>query len=595
MSDSPLPATQGPTEAGDAAQLLVTLFELGREVTSVLDLDELLEKIPQLIARLTPFKAFAVWLLDEKRQDLGIAYAVGYPEEVKRTFRLAVGQGIVGTVVAEGRSLVIDDVLTDARYIGAMTDVRSQIAVPLRRKKRVIGALNLYGEQVGQFTPRDEAMLRQFGAHVAVAIENARLFEREKAYIETLETLAEIGREVAAILDLEQLLARVATLVHKVVSYRTFGIFLLDERRGLLEQKLAIRYGDHAGFPHLKLGEGLIGHAAADKKVINVPDVTRDPRYLPWVEDCRSELAVPLLVKDRCIGVMDLESPDLDAFGKHDVEVLSALASQVAVAIENARLYEALRANEERIERELQFARRVQAALLPAGLPKRMRGVDVAAHFTPARELGGDLHDFLSPESNSLVVAVGDVSGKGVPAALYSVFAAELVRSRTFRRRYMPERFSPAGVLMSINTILYERQLEGYYCTLCYAYFDLKRRTLTMANSGLPYTLRSTADSCLPIELPGLPLGSFPGVSYDQIVLELGAGDVFVFCTDGIYETFNAADDEFGADRVAEIVQTRRGEPAAAIVQAIVDAVEGFRAEAPQTDDMTVVVVKIGG
>jgi len=381
--------------------------------------------------------------------------------------------------------------------------------------------------------------------------------------------------------------------VHKDLPYRTFGIFLLDERPGLLEQKLAIRYGNHTGFPHLKLGEGLIGQAALTKQVINVADVTRDPRYLPWVEDCRSELAVPLLVKDRCIGVMDLESPDLDAFGKHDVEVLSALASQVAVAIENARLYEALRANEDRIERELQFARRVQAALLPAGLPKRMRGVDVAAHFTPARELGGDLHDFLSPESNSLVVAVGDVSGKGVPAALYSVFAAELVRSRTFRRRYMPERFSPAGVLMSINTILYERQLEGYYCTLCYAYFDLKRRTLTMANSGLPYTLRSTLDSCLPIELPGLPLGAFPGVSYDQIVLELGAGDVFVFCTDGIYETFNGADEEFGAERVAEIVQTMRREPAAAIVQAIVDAVEGFRGDRPQGDDMTVVVVKI--
>jgi sigma-B regulation protein RsbU (phosphoserine phosphatase) len=301
-----------------------------------------------------------------------------------------------------------------------------------------------------------------------------------------------------------------------------------------------------------------------------------------------------MLMKDRCIGVMDLESPDYDAFGKDDVEVLSALASQVAVAIENARLYEALRANEDRIERELQFARRVQAALLPAGLPKRMRGVDVAAHFTPARELGGDLHDFLSPESNSLVVAVGDVSGKGVPAALYSVFAAELVRSRTFRRRYMPERFSPAGVLMSINTILYERQLEGYYCTLCYAYFDLKRRTLTMANSGLPYTLKSTEDSCLPIELPGFPLGSFPGVSYDQIVLELGAGDIFVFCTDGIYETFNAADEEFGAERVAEIVQSRRREPAAAIVQAIVDAADGFRGDAPQADDVTIVVVKIG-
>lgn len=593
MSDPPVPTSPATGDTHEAAQLLVTLFELGREVTSVLDLDELLEKIPTLLAKLTSFKAFAVWLLDEKRKDLAIAYAVGYPEEVKRTLRLAVGQGIVGAVVAEGRPLVIDDVLKDPRFVGTIPGVRSQIAVPLRRKKRVIGALNLYGERVGQFTPRDEAMLRQFGAHVAVAIENARLFEREKAYADTFETLAEIGREVGAILDLEPLLERTATLVHRVVDYRTFGIFLLDERRGELEHKLAIRYGDVAGFPHLKLGEGLIGHAALTKQVINVPDVSQDPRYIPWVEDCKSELAIPLLVKDRCIGVMDLESPELDAFGKHDVEVLSALASQLAVAIENARLYEALRANEERIERELQFARRVQAALLPTGLPKRMRGVDVAAHFTPARELGGDFHDFLSPESNSLVVAVGDVSGKGVPAALYSVFAAELVRSRTFRRRYMPERFSPAGVLMSINTILSERQLENYYCTLCYAYFDLKRRSLTIANSGVPYVIRSTPEGCAPIELPGLPLGPFPGVSYDQVVVELAAGDVYVFYTDGLSETFNADEEEFGAGRISEIVGARRDEPAAAIVAAIAEAADGFRGEQPQGDDLTVVVVKI--
>ncbi len=590
---SPVPAPEAQAEAAEAAQLLVTLFELGREVTSVLDLDELLEKIPDLLSRLTSFKAFAVWLLDEKRQDLAIAYAVGYPEDVKRDFRLALGQGIVGTAVAEGRSLVVDDVLADPRYIGTMPGVRSQIAVPLRRKKRVIGALNLYGESVGQFTASDEAVLRQFGAHVAVAIENARLFEREKEYAATFETLAEIGQEVAAILDLDLLLERVATLVHKVVAYRTFGIFLLDERKQMLELKLAIRYADRAGIPHLKVGEGLVGQAALTKQVINVPDVSKDARYIPWVEDCRSELAVPLLVKDRCVGVLDLESPEFDAFRKHDVEVLSALGSQIGVAIENARLYEALRANEERMERELQFARRVQAALLPAGPPLRLRGADVAAHFTPAHELGGDLHDFLSPEPNSLAVAVGDVSGKGVPAALLSVFAAELVRSRTFRRRYQPERFSPAGVLVSMNTILNERQLEGYYCTLCYAYFDLKRRTLTLANSGLPYPLKSTQQGCTPIELPGFPLGSFPDVSYDQLVLELAPHDVYVFCTDGVYETFNAQDEEFGVERVAEIVQTYRSQPARDIVRAIVDAADGFRGERPQADDITVVVVKI--
>ena len=143
--------------------------------------------------------------------------------------------------------------------------------------------------------------------------------------------------------------------------------------------------------------------------------------------------------------MFDLESPELDAFTKSDVEILTLLASQAAVAIENARLYETIRANEVRLEKELRFAQRVQAALLPTELPKRLKGVDVAARFAPARELGGDLYDFLAPEPNSLVVAVGDVSGKGVPAALYSAFAGELVRSRTFRRRYAPERFSAGG------------------------------------------------------------------------------------------------------------------------------------------------------
>ena len=594
MSQAP-PNTPPPAapSVSEAAELLVTLFELGREVTSVLDLQELLEKIPQLISRLTPFKAFAVWLLDEKSDDLRIAYAVGYPEDVKQHFRLRPGQGIIGTAVAEGRSLLIDDVHGDARYVGQLTGVSSQLAVPLRRKKRVIGALNLYGESVGQFTARDEAMLRQFAAHVAVAIENARLFEREREYSATLETLAEIGREVASILDLDQLLERVATLAHKVIAYRTFGIFLLNERAQLLDLKLAIRYGDRAGSPQLKVGEGIVGYAAEHKMVVNVPDVTKDTRYIPWVEDCRSELAIPLLIKDRCIGVLDLESPNYDAFSKHDVEVLTLLASQVAVAIENARLYEALRSNEDRLERELSFAQRVQIALLPTGLPKRLKGVDVAARFVPARELGGDLHDFLSPEASSLVVAVGDVSGKGVPAALYSVFAGELVRSRTFRRRYQPERFSPSGVLTAMNTILHERQLESYYCTLCYAFFDFKRRVLTFANSGLPYPLKSTADGCHPIELPGIPLGVFPGVTYDQLSVEIVNGDVFVFCTDGIYETFNAAGEEFGTERVAETVQARRGESAQLITAAIFDAVDGFRGEAPQGDDMTVVVVKI--
>jgi sigma-B regulation protein RsbU (phosphoserine phosphatase) len=326
-----------------------------------------------------------------------------------------------------------------------------------------------------------------------------------------------------------------------------------------------------------------------------VPDVQADPRYVNLVDDVRSELVIPLLVKDRCIGVIDLESPELDAFTKSHVEVMTLLASQAAVAIENARLYETIVANEERLEGELRFAQRVQAALLPSELPKRMKGVDVAARFAPARELGGDLYDYLSPEANTLVVTVGDVSGKGVPAALYGAFAGELIRSRTFRRRFAPHSFGPANVLSSTNTILHERQLEEYYCTLCYAVFDLKRRSVVLSNSGLPYPIRCSGDECAPIEIAGVPLGSFAGSTYDEVTFDLRPGDVFIICTDGVFEAMNSEGCEFGSARLLDVVRQARSLSSREIVDRIFAAAEEFRSGEPPNDDMTAVAIRFTG
>jgi phosphoserine phosphatase RsbU/P len=593
MSDQSLRPQAAPSRPASDTDLLSTLFELGREVTSVLDLADLLEKIPQLIAKITHFSAFAVYLLDEGKQELHIAYAVGYPDEVVRTLRLKVGQGVVGAAVEQGRPILVNDIGKEPRFMGPLRNMVSQLAVPMRRKGRVIGALNLLSEHSGAFTDRDEALLRQFAAHVAVAIENARLFRSERHYTETLETLSEIGREMSSILDLDVLLTRIASLTKRIIDYRTFGILLLNETTNMLEMKLAVRYGEENSAKNIKLGEGLVGWAALYKEPLLVSDVSKDPRYINLVEDVRSELVIPMLIKDRCIGVFDLESPELNAFTKEDRELLTLLASQAAVAIENARLYEEVRRNEDRIEKELRFAQRVQAALLPSEPPRRLRNADVAGRFAPAHELGGDLHDFIDPEPNSLVVAVGDVSGKGTPAALYGAFAAELVRSRTYRRRYTPDKFSVAGVLQAMNTILHDRQLEEYYCTLCYAFFDFKRRTVTLSNSGLPYPVRCSDDQCGQIELPGVPLGSFSGVTYDEVTLPLRAGDVFVFCTDGIFEAANGEGKEYGAKRLCDVVSENRQATAREIVDAIFDSVILFRGTAPQSDDMTAVAVKI--
>ena len=589
----PAPHGAASSTASDA-ELLAILAELGREVSSVLDLDTLLERIPRLISRLTKFTVFSVYLLDEKRELLTIAYAEGYADEIVKHFTLQVGQGIVGTAVAEQRPILLNDVDSDPRYLAVVPGARSQLVVPLRNKGKVIGALNLLSDELGAFTERDEWILRQFGAHVAQGIATARLFESEREYAETLETLAEIGREMTSILDPDELLTRLAHLIKRVIDYRIFGILLLDDDSGMLEMKVAIKYGDDpAAMDPIKLGEGLVGYAALHKEVVLVPDVLKDPRYIHAVPGVRSELVVPLMLKDRCIGVFDLESPEPDAFNKNHVKLLTLLASEAAVALENARLYDSIRASEARFEKELRFAKRVQMALLPQELPKRLRGVDVAWHFDPSRELGGDLCDFLSPEPNTLVVAVGDVSGKGVPAALYGAAIGEMVRGRTFRRRLEKERSTPAAVLAGMNRILHERNLEEYYCTLCYAMFEFKKQIVTFANSGLPYPVRCSGGQATQIDMPGVPLGSFGSSAYDEVQVPLSPGDVFVFFSDGISEAFDEAGQEFGMPRMFEVIERTHEKPAKDIVGELFGAVQAFCGDAEQSDDRTVVVVKI--
>jgi phosphoserine phosphatase RsbU/P len=587
------PSVSTPATRASASDLLATLFELTYQITSVLDQDELFRKIHELLARLIPYDAFAVYLVDEHRGDLRIGFPFGYPPGVAEHVRLKIGEGVVGASIAEQRAMVFNDVASDPRYKNYVPGMSAALVVPLIYKTRTIGALNILSRQADAYGEADLLVLQQFAAYVAVALENARLFDQERKSAEVFETLAEIGREVASILDLDELLTRIAQLIKRVIDYRTFAIMLVDEQSQMLEFKLAVQYGEMVQQRRIRLGEGLVGYAAQHKEPVLVSDVSKDPRYLKVIEDVRSELVIPLMLKDRCIGVFDLASPELDAFDKRDVEILTLLANHAAVALENARLYATVSANEERLEKEVRFAQRVQAALMPVELPKRLRGVDVAARFAPARELGGDLHDFLAPEPNSFVVALGDVSGKGVPAALYSAFVGELVRGRTFRRRYTNVRTSPAGILTSMNSILYQRQLEEYYCTLCYALFDFKKRQVTMANSGLPYPIRCTTEECVQIDLPGVPLGSFAGSTYDEVTLPLNTGDLWVLCSDGVFEAMNEQGEEFTAARLLDVVRNARERKAREIVDAIFDATNAFRGRATQNDDMTVVALKV--
>jgi sigma-B regulation protein RsbU (phosphoserine phosphatase) len=573
----------GPPLPGE---LLAELLPLVGEINAVLDPDELLSAIARQLRRIVDYQILDIFL-PQPDGTLVPALVEGYPRELASELRLRPGQGIVGTAALTREPVFVPDVSKDARYVSIFPGVVTELAIPLVHQDRLIGVLNVEGPDREAFTDDARTALQVLASHLAVAIENATLYRETRWYAGLLATLYEIGKETASILDLDLLLSRVAEIVKRVIDYEMFGILLVDEERQELVLRKAVQFGSVKHKARLKLSEGLCGAAVRTKEAVLVGDVRKDPRYVALVPDTRSELVVPMLHKDRVVGVFDLESPALDRFTEEHVKVLTPLASQVAVAVENARLYEQLRRNEARIHKELHIAQEIQHGLFPEECPKGP-GWEASAHFRPARELGGDLYDFYDIGPGLLGLAVGDVAGKGVPAALYGAFASGVVRARAFERR------APPDLMARVNRTLRRRGVEGLFCTLGYALFDFGARTVRIANSGLPYPLRfrTGTGSCEPLEVGGLPLGAFDGATYEELAMDLASGDVFVFHTDGVSDARRGGQ-EYGTGRLAEVVKRFAARPAPDLGDRIVADVEEFMGHADRGDDITLIVVKI--
>jgi sigma-B regulation protein RsbU (phosphoserine phosphatase) len=573
----------GPPLPGE---LLAELLPLVGEINAVLDPDELLSAIARQLRRIVDYRILDIFL-PEADGSLKPALAEGYPRELASDLRLRAGQGIVGAAAASRETIFVPDVSRDPRYVSIFPGVVTELAIPLLHQDRLVGVLNIEGPDALAFTADARTALQVLASHLAVAIENATLYRETRWYAGLLATLYEIGKETASILDLDLLLTRVAEIVKRVIDYEMFGILLVDEERQELVLRKAVEFGPVKGKARLKISEGLCGAAVQSKEPVLVGDVREDPRYVALVPDTRSELVVPLLHKDRVVGVFDLESPVLNRFTEEHVKVLTPLASQVAVAVENARLYEELRRNDKRIQRELNIAQEIQHGLFPEECPSGP-GWEASAHFRPARELGGDLYDFYDMGQGLLGLAVGDVAGKGVPAALYGAFASGVVRARAFERRV------PADLMARVNRTLRRRGVDGLFCTLGYALFDFEARTVRIANSGLPYPLRfrSATGSCEPLEVGGLPLGAFDGASYEELALDLSPGDVFVFHTDGVSDA-RSGGEEYGTGRLAEVVKRYAASSAPDLGDRIVADVEEFMGDADRADDITLIVVKV--
>jgi phosphoserine phosphatase RsbU/P len=568
----------------ERSELLDFLLEVAAATAGTLDLDRLLADVAEIVQKVLPYDLFAILLYSEKRRDLRIRYGVGHREEVVASLALALGEGITGAAAARGEPVLVGDVRSDPRYLNSVDAVRTELAVPMTARGKLVGVIDLQSTRVNAYTEYDRALLRLIAARVSVAIDNARLYRRVDRQNRTLKALAHISREFSSILNLSELLGKIAEAMRALINYDAFSILLVDHEARALRHRFSIRYDQRVDIDNIPLGKGITGAAATSREVVRVHDTTRDPRYIASHTDIRSEVAVPLVVQDRVVGVMDLESDRVGYFTDDHVQTLTVLAPQIASSVENARLYEELSLNQRRMEEDLKAARELQRVMLPDATPE-IEGMEAAVRLRPARQISGDIYDLFEHKDRQTVIAIGDVSGKGAAAALYGGLVSGLLRTLAPRRR------RPAELLRALNDALIERRVESRYVTLCVLLWDPATRQIIMANAGALPPMICRGNEILKIRVEGVPLGLLDSREYEEVPAQMQPGDLIVLYSDGITDHVNAAGVEYGRGRLAQVVRSNCHRPASDVIAEIFQDVDQFAKTA--FDDQTVFVMKI--
>ncbi len=414
--------------------------------------------------------------------------------------------------------------------------------------------------------------------------------ERLEQKIERLRTLIEVNGLISSSLNLDQILENVMSISKQVMNADASSLMLIDERTNELVYQVALgTVGEKLKQEfRLKLGQGIAGSVAQEGQPLLIEDVYTHPKFYRGHDDAtgyrtRSMIAVPLKVGDRITGVAQvINRLDGKPFDNDDLELFIALCSMAAIAIDNAKLHASLM-ERQRLVRDMEFARTVQESFLPQQVPE-LRHYRFSAHYTPAQEVGGDFYDFVRIAEDRTGIVIGDVSGKGVPAALYMAKLGSDLRTLVFTET------GPSAALRELNDLLVSRSRRGMFATLLYLELDSARAALTISIAGhLPPLVRHEDGSVERIDARGgSPLGIIAGMEFGQDSRQLVAGDTIVLYTDGIIEAMNSRDEQYGYGRFEEIIKKSPGDPEA-LKSAVIADVNRFTGLSPQHDDMTLV------
>jgi phosphoserine phosphatase RsbU/P len=416
--------------------------------------------------------------------------------------------------------------------------------------------------------------------------------------VDKLRMLLDITKTISRSLDRDEVLNLVMETLDSLIPYDAAGIYLVECSRPIPEWEggpdescvfhtQAVRGYEIDDLQELglKMGEGLIGHVALSGKPFISLDVRQEPRYINARAHTRSEMVAPIISNNEVIGVFDLESDELNAYSKDDLEILMLLASQVAIIIEKVMLHDQL-IEKQRLETQLEVARQVQLELLPARDPE-LEGFDISAYNFPTEEVSGDYYDWVRIYDDQIGIVIADVSGKGVPAALLMAFLRASLRAATHIG------YAPHISMSKVNYLLWESIERNQFVTSFYGILDASNRTLAYSNAGHNPPLLIDVDGQAHFEeRGGVPLGMFRDSRYYEYYMTLEPGQVLVLYTDGATEARNPAGEEYGRDRLVEAVRQCRHLGAREMIDLIHRDVLNWTDGLGADDDVTFFIVK---
>lgn len=592
-------------------------METSKLLNSTLELDVLLDTILELITRAMEASFSSISLLDKKTRKLNLHLYTGDKTGERKKLSLELGQGIAGWVAQNKEAVIANQAREDFRFSPELEErvgfrIESIICVPLLRRDNLIGVLVAMNKLNGKkFTEEDLKIFYSLADQVAIALENSYLYRKAKKESLESEVLLEVARVISSSLDLDETLELILDSLKRLVKYDAAAIFLIDKERkevseikakgynSLVESELRKEYTvtctsictrgfDPAIEPdlRLKLGQGLVGWVAENKESVIVPDVSKDKRYIEARHETKSEIVAPIVTDDRVIGVFNLESDYVNAYDFNDLNLLTAFASHCAVAIERTRLHkETLIKN--KLEEELIIARRIQESFLPQEDPN-LPGFDISGINIPSEQVGGDYYDFIPIVENQVGIAIGDVSGKGIPASLI------MASFRASLKAEIRNNYAIRTIFFKVNNLLYESIERENYVTAVYGVLDVANKVFTFSNAGHnpPIVLRK-GENIKYLTVGGLALGIMQNSQYKERALGLNSADIFLFYTDGVTEAKNEKDEEFGTGRLEKILLENRNLKAREILDKIYQEVKEFTQRKPGQDDLTMIVIKV--